>query len=279
MLEVFISDVHLPYEDRAAYGLTLEVIKSLKPDLIFLGGDILDFYSVSRYDKDANRKLTLQSDLNYAYEELSYLRKIAPKAEIALLSGNHENRLDIYLNSKAEALSTLDALTIPNLLKLDTLKIKWIPNGTRMKIGKLWHLHGNEIPGAGVNVAKAKFDRLGSNVIFGHHHKLQSYIHRNYDGDIRGAWANGCLSDLQAEYAHFTDWIQGFSLIEYGATGNFHVEQVAIVKPSVNSLRASCFVRGREYQFQADKENRNKLAPYAKKQAVLYKGLIMMDDK
>lgn len=279
MLEIFVSDIHLPYQDRAAYGLTLQIIKEMKPDLVFLGGDILDFYSISQYNKDPDRVLTLQADLNYVYEELCKLRKLVPKAEIVLLQGNHEHRLTRYLQTKAPELSTLDALTLPSLLKLDSLKIKWIPNGTRMKVGKLWHLHGNEIPGAGMNVAKAKFDRLGSNVIFGHHHKLQSFTKRTYDGDVYGAWANGCLSDLQAEYAHFTDWILGFSIIEYGATGNFHVEQIPIIKTSVNSKKASCFVRGKEYQFEATKTDENKLAPHAVKETVLYKGLIQVEDR
>lgn len=279
MLECFISDVHFPYHDRAGWGLTLEVIKAVKPEIIFLGGDIIDFYSVSQYDKDPARKLTLQKDLDYTYEELVKLRKLAPKAEIVFLQGNHEHRLERYLHSKAEELSCLEALTLPNLLHLSSLKIKWIPNGTRIKIGKLWHIHGNEIAGAGANVAKAKFDKLGSNVIFGHHHKLQSYTRRNYDGDMHGAWANGCLSDLQAEYAHFTDWILGISLIEYGKLGNFHVEQVPIIKTSVNSKRASCFVRGVEYQFEASKEDQNKLAPHSKKDIIMYKGLLVVDDK
>lgn len=280
MLEVFISDIHFPFEDRSAWQLTLNVIRDLKPDMVFLGGDIIDFYSISQYDREPDRKLTLQQDLNYAFEELSKLRNIVgSKCHIMFLQGNHETRWERYLNSKAEELSVLDALKLPELLKLNKLKIKWIPNGSRTKIGKLWHLHGNEIAGSGVNIAKSKFDRLGSNIIFGHHHKMQSYIKRNYEGEVCGAWANPCLSDLQPDYAHFTDWVLGFSVIEYSdATGNFHVDQIAIIKPHINSRKSSCFLRGKEYQMEVGKTNPNTLAPYATKNAVIYEGVFAKPD-
>jgi predicted phosphodiesterase len=275
MLEIFLSDIHFPFQDRAAWGLTLEVIKDLKPDLVFLGGDILDCYAVSKYDREPDRKLTLQQDLNYAYEEFTKIRKAVGKtAEIVYLEGNHEQRLTKFLRSKAEELSVLEALELKSLLKLNSLGIKWIPNGTRTRIGKLWHLHGNEIGGGGANIAKAKFDRLGTNIIFGHHHKIQSYTKRNYEGEVCGAWANGCLSDLQPDYAHFTDWILGFSIIDYSATGNFNVDQVPIIKPSVNSPMASCFIRGKEYFFEAGKTDPNRSAPYAEKRPLKYEGLI-----
>ena len=193
MLEVFLSDIHFPFEDRASWQLTLDVIKDIKPDMVFLGGDILDCYAVSQYDREPDRKLTLQQDLDYAFEELSRLRKACPKnTKILYLEGNHETRLTRYLQSKAEELSVLNAIKLPELLKLDKLKIKWIPNGSRTKIGKLWHLHGNEIAGGGANIAKAKFDRLGTNIIFGHHHKMQSFIKRNYEGEVCRPTARLC---------------------------------------------------------------------------------------
>lgn len=278
MLEFYLSDIHFPYEDKSAYGLALKVIKDLKPDLIFLGGDIADFYSISHYNKDPARKLTLQQDLNYIHEELAKLRKLCPKADIVYLSGNHEQRLEKFLASKAEELSSLEALELRNLLKLESLNIKWVQNGTRVKIGKLWHLHGNEVAGGGTNIAQSKFSKLNANVIFGHHHKLQSYIKRNYEGEVCGAWANPCLSELQPEYAHFTDWILGFSIIEYAKNENFHVEQVAVIKNSVNSTKASCFVRGKEYEYEVDDSKANPHAPHAQQKIMMLRNMEEVED-
>lgn len=262
MIEIFLSDIHFPYEDRAAWGVTLEAIKALEPSLIFLGGDILDFYSVSRYDKDPARKLTLQEDLDYAIYELGKLREVAPDARMMLLQGNHEQRLEKYLSTKASELSNLRALSLDRLLNLESLGIEYIENGTRIRIGKLWHFHGNEIPGAGINVARNKFMKINANMIFGHHHVMQNYIQRNYEGEVHGAWANPCLCELEAEYAHFTNWSWGFSVIEYSSSENFNVDQVSISKPDMYSSRASLSYRGQDILFQAPKVNPNTYAPH-----------------
>jgi predicted phosphodiesterase len=275
MLELFASDIHFPYEDRAAYGLFVEVAKKVQPDLIFLGGDIIDCYSVSKYDRDPARKLTLQADLNYTVAELSKLREVAPNAEITFLEGNHETRLTRYLHSKAEELSVLDALNLQSLLRLQDLNIRWISNGTRTKIGKLWHLHGNEIAGGGsINVARQKFLSVQSNIIFGHHHVLQNYIKRDYEGNIRGAWANGCLCDVEPDYAHYTEWTQGFTMIEYAPSGNFNVDQIPVIKRSIHSRQASCFFRGEEVHYNSQRVNPNKEAPHAQKRKAMLKGII-----
>ena len=108
---------------------------------------------------------------------------------------------------------------------------------------------------------------------------MQSFIKRNYEGEVCGAWANPCLSDLQPDYAHFTDWVLGFSVIEYSDhTGNFNVDQVAIDKPHVNSRKASCFMRGREYETEVGKVNTNKCAPYADKKPLIYEGVFSKPD-
>jgi predicted phosphodiesterase len=257
MIELFVSDIHFPFEDKAAWGLFLEVAKSIKPDLIFMGGDIGDFYSVSKYDKDPSRKLTLEADINYQNEELRRLRQASPRSTLVMLEGNHETRMTRFLESKASVLSNLSALRLENLLGLKDLDIKWIPNGTRVPVGKLWHLHGNEIGGSGANVARAKYQRLGANIIFGHLHVMQNYIKRTYDGETHGSWANGCLCLLQPEYSHFTEWIQSFTVVEYARSGNFNVDQVPIIKPSMDSLKASCMLRGKEFVYDATKMPNN----------------------
>ena len=43
---VFISDIHIPYEDKKALDMAMEIIKDLKlndKDNIIIGGDLLDY--------------------------------------------------------------------------------------------------------------------------------------------------------------------------------------------------------------------------------------------
>jgi hypothetical protein len=47
-----LSDVHIPFHDRAAVETAFAHAAAQKPDLILLDGDFADFYSVSFFDKD-----------------------------------------------------------------------------------------------------------------------------------------------------------------------------------------------------------------------------------
>jgi predicted phosphodiesterase len=53
---LLISDVHVPYHDKKAFNLVLEVGKKLKVDQVVIGGDFIDNYSVSSHDKNPNRE-------------------------------------------------------------------------------------------------------------------------------------------------------------------------------------------------------------------------------
>jgi len=47
---IFISDLHIPYEDKKALSLAMEIIKDYRLtelDNIIIGGDLVDFYPFS----------------------------------------------------------------------------------------------------------------------------------------------------------------------------------------------------------------------------------------
>jgi hypothetical protein len=52
---VVISNLHCPELDPAAFGAALSFIKDIRPDCLFLNGDIVDSYEISRFDKDPKR--------------------------------------------------------------------------------------------------------------------------------------------------------------------------------------------------------------------------------
>lgn len=152
------------------------------------------------------------------------------------ITGN--TRLTRYLSSKAEELSVLDALSLPALLKLNELEITLQPEGQFLRSGHLFYLHGHEVAGGGINVARQKLLKAGSNVLFGHHHRAQFASARNLKQQEIGAWASGCLCDLKPDWLPVNDWLLGFSVIHFSASGSFQVEQVVITKPTSKSARA-----------------------------------------
>ena len=52
---VFLSDIHIPYQDKKALALAMEIIKDFmlaEDDTIILGGDLVDYYPISSFSPD-----------------------------------------------------------------------------------------------------------------------------------------------------------------------------------------------------------------------------------
>lgn len=241
MFEVFVSDIHYPYHDVTAELLAAAIVRKLQPDIVYFGGDILDFYAVSSFDRDPARHTSFQKDIDCAVENLRVFRECAPNARMFLHEGNHESRLTRYTWRKAPELASARSLTVPALLGLQELEMQFIPQGRIYKIGELNHIHGNEIAGGSMYPARNIYLKAPGNIICGHYHKLQPYYHTDLDGQMRGAWVNGCLCTLTPEYVLRPQWTQGLTLIDYAKSGLFHVDQIPMFRHK-NKLCA--FVRG-----------------------------------
>jgi predicted phosphodiesterase len=253
VLEMVASDIHYPFEDQAAYALFLEVAKDLQPDLLVLLGDIIDAYAVSAHDKDANRSTpaAFQEELAYARRKLVEIRELLPNTRIIYKEGNHETRISRYIHKNAQVLSNLKCLTLPEMLDLSSLNIEWIGNDERLRIGRMWHIHGNEVAGAGLSPARLKYSRMQCSFIFGHHHQRDKHRPRAYDGSQHGAYGNPCLCDLEPEYVHHAHaWSHGFTLIDHDTDNSFQVDETEIIKPSTRSKEAKCNVRGKIYRVE-----------------------------
>lgn len=248
-LEMIVSDVHVPYHDQAAWQLFLDVAHDLQPQILVLLGDMMDMYGVSAHDKDPNRATpaAFKEELIVMRQFLQEIRETLPNTRIFYKEGNHETRLSRYILKNAPALSNLSVVTLPELLNLKDLSIEWIGNNERLRIGKLWHIHGNEIGGGGQNPARLKYLRMQTNFIFGHLHTRDKYRPMAYDGQQHGAWANPCLCRLDAEYLHHaSSWSLGFSPVHHDSDGTFQVEETEVIKTSGHS--AKCFVLGKSYE-------------------------------
>jgi hypothetical protein len=244
--EIFISDIHFPYEDKLAWPLALKVIRYFKPDLVYIGGDGCDFYAVSAHDRNPLRKLFFQEEIDQAHAQLNLIRKASPNSLVTYYEGNHETRLRRFLNGNAPELAGLRSLQFQELLNLKKLDIKFIANGTQNAIGKLNHLHGNEVKCGGKNIAEAMYQKFHANIIFGHHHRLQRHSQRRLNKLPHTSLANPCLCDLQVEYDGFPQWQLGFTFNHYSKSGYFQPEQVQILR---DRQAAWCMVQGKHFQY------------------------------
>lgn len=219
----FVSDLHAPFHDVAAVRLAQTILKDIKPDLMFFGGDIIDCYAVSDFDRDPQRVVRFQDELDSAIEVMDGFKAHAKSA--LFLPGNHERRWERYLHRHPE-LSSLKDATMGRLLKLKERGIGLLEHGKDFKIGELFFCHGDENAGGSTFPARNFYLREMGNVIFGHYHKAQVFYNRLKDGTMHGSWANPALCSLKQEYVKgTTQWQQGFSLVSF-YDKKFRVDQI-----------------------------------------------------
>lgn len=228
--EIFISDIHIPYHHKKALEIALYLIEEFEPDIIYLGGDIIDFYAVASWLTDPTQR-RLDYELDEVRKFLRNLRKKFKKSKIIYHEGNHEERIIKYIFKKAPELAPLLSfqLHLPTLLDLDKHEIQYV--NSIQKIGKLYHLHGHERRFAGqvVHIALNILRWLQRPFVCGHFHRFNSFIQREVDGSLKGGFVSGTFLDLKrmpTPYEKVDTNQYGFLQISYDEDGYFFVEPI-----------------------------------------------------
>lgn len=234
-MAVVLSDLHFPFQDDRAIAVALAFIADKQPETIYLAGDIIDFYAISRFAKDPYRELQLQSELDATIAFLDTLRTTAPLARIVFIEGNHEARLRAYLiDPQRRAMSGLRSLTIEALLSLDVFGIEYVTSIARtafveegvVKVG-----HFDRATKFSAYTAKNLLDTYMCSLVQGHTHRLGTHYRAVAGLGTFVAAENGCLCNITPEYASAPDWQHGFSVITKVHDSNrFHITQCPIVE-------------------------------------------------
>jgi hypothetical protein len=124
-------------------------------------------------------------------------------------------------------------ITLPSKLKLAELGITYHDNGVGARCGELSIIHGHEIRGGAKYVAAQKLMRMGTNVAFNHHHRVQEWYEPVFGGSMRGGFAIGCMCQMGPEYDRFAQWQQGFAYVEFEPNGQFVFENKKIISGRV----------------------------------------------
>lgn len=212
-----INDLHFPFENPRAIALTLQVAKDLEPDTIFLNGDIIDCWQISRYVKNPKHatKDGLAYEVDRARSFLTGLRLQFPKARIIYIFGNHEYRWAVYIANQARELYGLKGMTLEEQLDLPDLDILVVNSGNRENSylwGKLLIGHFDRVNKHSGMTAKNLLEDKSISVIQAHTHRGGSSFKRLYDRDIVG-YENFCLCNRNPEYVDRPNWQLGFSIV------------------------------------------------------------------
>lgn len=218
----FLTDLHYGYErrnghkvplhDMRAFNAAYAFLKDFKPDVLILGGDILDCGAISHHSKGKPGRtegLRLVSDARDCAREI-----IAPLAKLGAvttyITGNHEH----WLEDITEETPGLEGLL--GLRELLSLPAEWtlLPQGKHLNLGKLTFIHGDQLSG-GEHIAKAAVTTWERSIRFGHVHTFQTYtktspIHEKLG---RTGVAVPCLCSKDVAYGkgRANRWVQGFN--------------------------------------------------------------------
>jgi len=221
-----MSDIHIPYHDLRAVTVAIDDLVQHKVDAVLLNGDIMDCYSISRWEKDP-RARKFSEEIADTRKFLEYLKSKLPKAKLFWKDGNHEERYQAYMKAKAPELLDIACFEFSEVIGFANMGIEYISDKRIVNVGKLQIVHGHEWPTAvisPVNAARGAFLRAKSNALCGHWHSTSEHAEPTLKQDLIAAYSVGCLCNLHPEYARLNRWNHGHAIVDVSADGNFRVK-------------------------------------------------------
>ena len=212
---LILSDVHLPYQDNAAITAIFDAVKPGDIDGVLLNGDLLDFYGLSRFIRDP-KKRSISGELQALAQFYSVLRVNYP-VKIFYKFGNHEERYDHFLWSKAAEIADVDEFNLEEVIKRRMPGVEVIKDKRIINFGSLNIIHGHEYASGifqSVNVARGLFLKSKVSSLQGHAHQVSEHTETDMNGKITTTWSVGCLCDMHPDYAKLNKWSQGFAVAE-----------------------------------------------------------------
>jgi len=181
----FRSGELVPFHSREAMSVALEVAMVAQPDTIVFGGDLLDMSEWSdKFVLEPGFYFTTQNALIECAWWIGKFKQQCPSADIVVLAGNHEQRLQTLVTKRLIAMAMLSAAddqdtplaSIDNLLGLSRMGARYIgeyPGGLYFVAKDTVIEHGNVARARPGMTASAVLDQTNFNTIFGHKHTLE----------------------------------------------------------------------------------------------------------
>lgn len=209
-----LSDIHFPYHDLTALTCAIKYLKDQDIDCLYLNGDIQDFYSISRHEKEKDmRDFKREVDMNRDF--LQRLRDIFRTIPIYYKLGNHENRFARSLQLQAEEFAQIHDLQFDIFFRLDKLGITMIEDWQGMEMGDLLVGHGHEWYGAGgINPSQNLLNKTLCNTLIGHVHRTSCTQRKTSLKQYINTYTTGCLTLLSPKYMPFSHHNHGFAIVE-----------------------------------------------------------------
>ena len=208
-----ISDIHVPYHSVEALTCAIKHLREQKIDALVMLGDVFDFYSISRHEKEKDLR-DFAREIEMGRNFLQKIRDIFPLIPIYYKMGNHENRWQRYLNEQAEEFAQLHEMQFEQFFRLDKLNMIYVPDWQGIELADLLLVHGHELMAGGMNPSQSTFNKTFCNTILGHVHRTTNTIKKNGFKQYIHTYSMGCLTQLSPKYYPFAQHNHGFALVE-----------------------------------------------------------------
>lgn len=229
---LILSDIHLPYHDTEAVKMALNYGLDNGYKNLLINGDLIDFYQLSRYEKDP-RKRSFKQELESARLFIELVSEWFDNVIYKL--GNHDERYEKWMFVKAPELLDCEEFKLDVLLRCGEHHVTVVGEKRIIKAGKLNILHGHEFPGGsgGVNPARSMFLKACDSILVGHFHKTSSHTETTLNGDVITTHSSGHLGENSPSYLPYNKWNHGFCTLDLNADGTYHLQNLRIVKGKI----------------------------------------------
>lgn len=262
----WLTDWHGIFVDRDAWELALRLTQEFKPTHVPVGSDDLDFYRISRFDKDPKRRESVQDELDTQWELYRELKdavdplwnSLSPRpvdytpVRHPTVLGNHNDRFFKRLREDPKWFG-LRAMEYRNLLGYDQFGFEWRGDPWDTQANEEWQaapgitfVHGTRVARLpGYSVQRELASRLyDSSLVMGHCHRgAITWLQRPDQSQVVGV-EGFCLCQTRTEYARFTNWTQGVVFITVPANGPLNYELIPFAR---TPDRLIAHWRGQEY--------------------------------
>jgi len=233
---IVTPDKHFPLADMPAINVVCKTIEVVKPDIYIDLGDVGEWHGCSHWQWKKKKRPpieyqlpSIEKDIIDVNKGMDIIDESLDKAnckEKYMIEGNHDD----WMNRFTDEHPYLD-YRFKDAVNLKDRGYTFYPIGKYLKIGKLFFYHGHHF--GSINHTRNHLVRLGSNIMYGHHHDLQQSSLTHMDG-VKSAWSIGCLKDMGDEKNAWLgnrkhNWSHAFSIVDFFENGYFTVHVIQII--------------------------------------------------
>jgi len=250
-----------PFHDEAAMSVALQILNAEQHESgvhqVVNLGDYIDLPAQGKYEQEAAFAFTTQHAIDRGSLFAAEQRAAAPNAKIIILEGNHDRRMQKFVQAnalsafglrRANTPTSWPVMSMPYLLRLEDFDVDYIdayPAGMWWINDKLRAIHGDKVNSGGNTAMKYTNEMPHISTVFGHIHRqeIQSKTTFDREGKVKAmAISPGCLCRIDGHVpsvkgstdsngkpvTYWENWQQGIAVIRYKDEGSFHVDLVHI---------------------------------------------------